>query len=161
MIYLCVESHCWQKIWSWKWKIVQSNQSTNNHLSTTATFFVLADSPYIGSYLNLSTMATCTELHPQLLRKPWQWPIFSATGKKVLVANVASLDRFLMLTFPFKTSNCQENSDWQKSQKWSRNVTLMARWWLMAAIVFGLCSIYSDAVSTNCLYNTCSKCCRP
>ena len=31
--------------------------STNGHVSTTATFF-LADSPYIDSYLNLSTTAT-------------------------------------------------------------------------------------------------------
>ena len=39
--------------------------STNRHLSTTTTFFfVPADSPYIDSYLNLSTTATATELRP-------------------------------------------------------------------------------------------------
>ena len=44
-----------------------SGTSTYGHLSTTATFFlrplVLADSPYIGSSLNLST--TATSLCPQ------------------------------------------------------------------------------------------------
>lgn len=32
--------------------------STNDHLSTSAIFLVLVDSPYIQSYFNLSTMAT-------------------------------------------------------------------------------------------------------
>ena len=30
----------------------------NGHIPTTATFFVPADSPYIDSFLNLSTMTT-------------------------------------------------------------------------------------------------------
>ena len=42
-------------------KIIQSNL----HLSTTATFFALADSPYIASCLNLSTTATATKACPQ------------------------------------------------------------------------------------------------
>ena len=34
-------------------KVTQSNLHSNGHLSTTATFFVPADSPYIDSCLNL------------------------------------------------------------------------------------------------------------
>ena len=41
-------------------RYIQSNQSTNNHLSTI----------YIGSNLNLSTTATSTALRPQLPKKP-------------------------------------------------------------------------------------------
>ena len=43
--------------------------STNDHLSTTATsvpFFVLMDSPYIDSCLNLSIIAMASKVHPQL-----------------------------------------------------------------------------------------------
>ena len=41
-------------------RYIQSNQSTNSHLSTI----------YIGSNLNLSTTATSTALRPQLPKKP-------------------------------------------------------------------------------------------
>ena len=37
-------------------------------------------------------------------------------------------------------------SNWWKSQEWSRNLIRMARWWLIVAFVFWLCSIYSAAV---------------
>ena len=37
---------------------VYSRTSPNDHLSTTATYFVLVDSPYIDSRLNLVTTAT-------------------------------------------------------------------------------------------------------
>ena len=40
-------------------------------LPLTATFFVPADSPYISSYLNLSTTATVTKARPQLPSDLW------------------------------------------------------------------------------------------
>ena len=51
---------------------VRLHSHTTNGLSTTATslqrpfYFVPADSPYIDSYLNLSTTATATKTCPQL-----------------------------------------------------------------------------------------------
>ena len=39
---------------------------SNGHLSTTPLYFVPTDSPYIYSYLNLSTTATATNACPQL-----------------------------------------------------------------------------------------------
>ena len=49
-----------------KFRNKDSRTLTNGHLSTTATFFVLADSPYIGSCLNLSTTESATKACPQL-----------------------------------------------------------------------------------------------
>ena len=43
-----------------------SRTLTNDQVSTTATFFVPADSPYIGSCLNLSTTETATKACLQL-----------------------------------------------------------------------------------------------
>ena len=45
---------------------IYSRNSTNGQLSTTAIFFVPADSPYIDSFLNLSRTTTATEMCPQL-----------------------------------------------------------------------------------------------
>ena len=58
-----------------------------------------------------------------------------------------------------RVSNCQNNlsttasffSDWWKHQEWSWNLILMAFGWLIAAIIFWLCFIYTAAVSINCL----------
>ena len=47
-----------------------SKISTNGHLTITATFFVLAGSPYIDSSLNFSTMATSVQEKWPLKRVP-------------------------------------------------------------------------------------------
>ena len=65
-----MKSHRWKKIGTKNERYIQSNQSTNSHLSTMTTFFGPADSLYIGSNLNLSTTATATALRPQLPKKP-------------------------------------------------------------------------------------------
>ena len=43
-----------------------SGTSTNNNLSTVATFFVLANSPYNDSCLNLSIMPMAPKVCPKL-----------------------------------------------------------------------------------------------
>ena len=48
-------------VWSPFNKCSFSRTSTNDHLSTTATFLVPEDNPYINSCLNLSTTATATK----------------------------------------------------------------------------------------------------
>ena len=53
-----------------KFRNKDSRTLTNGHLSTTATFFVPADSPYIGSCLNLSTTATSLQQKRLLKRVP-------------------------------------------------------------------------------------------
>ena len=104
-----------------KFRNKDSRTLTYGHLSTTATFFVPADSPYIGSCLNLST--TATSLQQQRLLK-----------------RVPNCQNNLSTTASFF-------SDWWKSQEWSWN--LMARWWLIEEIVLCLWSSYAAAVSTN------------
>ena len=44
---------------------VYSRTSPNDHLSTTATYFALVDSPYIDSRLNLVTTATSLQRQRQ------------------------------------------------------------------------------------------------
>jgi len=45
-----------------------SRTSTNGHLSTTASFFVLGYGPYIVSYFNLSPTATSPQRQPTPLK---------------------------------------------------------------------------------------------
>ena len=52
-------------------------------------------------------------------------------------------------------------SDWWKSQEWSWHLTRTASWWLIAAVLFWLYSIYTAAVSINSVYDTYSECSEP
>ena len=106
-----------------KFRNKDSRTLTNGHLSTTATFFVPADSPYIGSCLNLSTTATSLQ-------------------QKRLLKRVPNCQNNLSTTASFF-------SDWWKSQEWSWNLIRMERWWLIEEIVLCLWSIYAAAVSIN------------
>ena len=99
---------------------IYSPTSTYGHLSTTVTFFVPTDSPYIHSCLNLSTTVTSLQ-RPRPLKR-------GRTTKKT--------PRLLM-----------KKSKWE----WSWKLILMACWWLIVALVFWLCYIYTAAVSINCL----------
>ena len=66
-----------------------SQTSTNDHLSTTITFYALMDSPYIDSCLNLSTTATSLQWQrplkciPNCQNNPSTMASFSAAYEKV------------------------------------------------------------------------------
>ena len=80
--------------------------------------------PYLNSCLKLFTTATSLQRQRPLKR--------GRTAKK----NISTTASIL--------------SYWWKSQEWSRNLIRMTRWWLIVALVFWLCCIYTAPVSINC-----------
>ena len=100
-----------------------SRTSSNGHLrlQKRPLFFVPADSPYIDSCLNLSTLATS-------LQRPLQ--------------RVPNCQNNLSTTGSFF-------SDWWKSRKWLSNMIRMARRWSMAAIIVSWLCCYFYCCSEN------------